>query len=111
MVDLYRTATEYLANQITITRGTAADIVAVGVYHTSDPTYVPEEADFIPAQLVEPGDPLAQGDMIDIVSLVGPASPAGAGHIELAAGEHQRWVMIKTASEVIIRKVDVVEVT
>ena len=111
MVDLYSTATEYLANAITITRGSVDDITEVGVYHTTDPSYVPEEDDFTPAQLVEPGDPLAQGSLIDVISLIGPASPVGAQHIELAPGTHQRWVLVKTAVEVIIRKVDVVEVT
>lgn len=111
MVDLYSTATEYLANAITITRGSVADITEVGVYHTANPSYVPEEDDFTPAELIEPGDPLAQGALIDILSLIGPASPAGAQHIELAAGTYQRWVLIKTVVEVIIRKVDVVEVT
>lgn len=110
MVDLYSTATEYLANQITITRGTVSDIVEVGVYHTTNPTFVPAENDFTPAELVQPGDPLAQGDMIDVISLVGPASPVGASHIELVPGTYQRWVMVKTVVEVIIRKVDVVEV-
>lgn len=111
MVDLYSTATEYLANQLTITRGSVDDILNVGVYHTTDPSYVPEEADFTPAMLIEPGNPLAQGDIIDVLSLIGPASPAGAQHIELATGMYQRWVLVKTVSEVIIRKVDVVEVT
>lgn len=111
MVDLYSTATEYLANQITITRGTASDIVSVGVYHTEDPLYVPTEADFIPAELVLPGDPLAQGDFIDVISLIGPASPPDATHIELTPGTYQRWVLVTTVVEVIIRKVDVVEVT
>jgi hypothetical protein len=111
MVDLYSTATEYLANEITIMRGSVADIMSVGVYHATDASYIPDEADFIPAELVVPGDPLAQGDTIDVVSLIGPAAPSGSSHIELTPGVYQRWVLVRTVTEVIIRKVDVVEVS
>jgi hypothetical protein len=107
MVELYSTATEFLANAITLTRGTAADITAVGVYHTLTPTEVPEESDFTEVLLVEPGDPLAEGTNLDVLSLVGPAVTAD---LVLAAGDWQRFVMVKTASETIIRKVDVVTI-
>lgn len=106
MVDLYHTATEYLANAITITRGSVTDIISVGVYHTLSPTLIPEESDFTVVTLVKPGDPLAQGTNTDVLSLVGPAD----GDVVLTAGDWQRWVLVKTSTEVIIRKVDVVEV-
>ena len=105
MVDLYSTSTEYLANALTIVRGTAADIESVGVYHTEDPDEVPADTDFTPVTLVSsPTDPLADGNNIDVLSLM------GTGALALAAGTYQRWVMVKTATETIIRKVDVVEV-
>lgn len=108
MAQLYSTATEYLANSLTFTRGTVEDILRVGVYHTLDPLEVPAELDFVTVDLVEPGDPLAQGDTVDVLSLIGPG--AGA-HLALTPGPWQRWVLVKTTTEVIIRKVDVVEVT
>lgn len=104
---LYRTATEYIANAITITRGTVADITAVGVYHNIDPTIVPAVADFKAVQLVKPGEALAEGDNVDVLSLVGPKVGA---HLSLLAGDYQRWVLVQTANEDKIRKVDVVTV-
>lgn len=109
MVNLYHTATEYLANEITLTRGTVDDIIDVGVYHTTDAAKIPEASEFQIVQLVEPGDPLAEGTKIDILSLVGPESTSP--NIVLTAGTYQRWVMVRTAVETIIRKVDVVEVS
>jgi hypothetical protein len=107
MVQLYSTATEYLANALTFSRGSAADVIEVGVYHSLNPLYVPSEADFVQVTLVEPGDPLAQGNVIDVLSLVGPGPGAD---LALAPGDWQRWVLVKTNTEVIIRKVDVVTV-
>lgn len=105
MVELYSTGTEFLANSITLTRGTAADIVSVGVYHSLNPNEVPDEADFTTVTLVEPGDPLADGNNVDVLSLIGPD-----GDLALAAGDWQRFVMVKTATETIIRKTDVVTI-
>lgn len=108
MADLYTTATEYLANALTFTRGTVDDIASVGVYHTVDVDEVPDELDFHACLLVEPGDALAEGSNIDVLSLIGPGVGA---HDTLTAGVYQRWVLIKTSTETIIRKVDTVTVT
>jgi hypothetical protein len=107
MVELYSTATEFLANAITLTRGAAAGITAVGVYHSIDPNEVPEVDDFTEVLLVEPGDPLADGSNLDVLSRVGPKVGAD---LVLAPGTYQRWVLVSTASEDVIRKVDVIEI-
>jgi len=110
MAELYRTATEYVANEITLLRGSAADIVEVGVYHDEDPNNVPAVEDFTPVALVDgtasPPDPLAENGRIDVLSLVGPRD----GDVELQPGDYQRWILIKTATEDIIRKVDVLTI-
>lgn len=107
MAELYSTATEYLANALTFTRGSVADVVSVGVYHTLDPLEVPAVADFIEVPLVQSPDPLAEGSNIDVISLIGPGVGAD---LALTAGDWQRWVLVTTATETIIRKVDVVTV-
>ena len=108
MVAVFANGTEYLANAITISRGTAASITGVGVYHNINPTTVPTVAQFTMVALVKPGDALADGNNTDVLSLVGPK--AGA-HLALTTGDWQRWVLVQTAAEDIIRKVDVVTVT
>ena len=108
MAELYSTATEYLANALTFTRGSLADVTSVGVYHTLDPLFVPADTDFTAVTVVSPSDPLGDGVNIDVVSLVGPAVGAD---LALGVGDWQRWVMVKTATETIIRKVDVVTVS
>src|SRR5690606_1593353 len=109
MAEIYRTATEYLANEIKITRGKVSDITAVGVYHSTDPSYIPSPGDFTRVTLVdgttEPPDPLAERGVGGVLSLVGPR-----GVSSLPPGDHQRWVLVQTASEDIIRRVDVVTV-
>ena len=106
-VELFSTATEYISNSLTFTRGSVNDITSVGVYHTQDPLHVPTENQFTAVLLVTPGMPLAQGAQIDVLSLIGPG--AGA-HLSLAPGDWQRWIMVKTATEVIIRRKDTVTV-
>lgn len=110
-VTLYSTATEYLANELTILRGTVADITAVGVFHSLDPNTVPPVASFDIVALVdgtaEPPGANSEAGKIDVLSLIGPK--AGADLV-LAAGDWQRFVLVQTASEDIIRKVDVIEV-
>lgn len=108
VVQLYSTATEYLSNALTFTRGSYNDVVRVGVYHTQDPLEIPTEGNFNDAQLVVPGDPLAQGDQVDVLSLIGPGPGA---HDTLSPGDWQRWVLVQTVSEVIIRRVDTVVVS
>lgn len=105
-VTIPSTGTEYAANAITITRGTVAAITGVGVFHTTNAATVPTVEQFTTVDLVQPGDPLADGQNIDVLSLIGP----DAGDVVLTAGVHQRWVLIQTATENIIRKVDTVTV-
>ena len=107
-IEIFNTATEYLSNSLTFTRGSVDDVLMVGVFHSLDPNEVPAENDFIEVTLVEPGDPLAQGNTVDVLSLVGPASVNP--NIVLTPGDYQRWVLVKTSTEIIIRKVDVVTV-
>lgn len=108
MADLFSTATEYLANELTFTRGSIEDILSVGVYHTTDPDEVPAPEDFTTVDLVGPGDPLADGNKVDVLSLIGPKD---GSHDELAPGVHHRWVYVETASEDIIRRAGTVTVT
>jgi hypothetical protein len=106
MVTIYSTGTQYLANELTLTRGSVADITYVGVYHNVNPAIVPTVAQFTQVTLVKPGDSLAEGTKIDVMSLVGPR----AGQVSLAPGDYQRWVLVKTATEDIIQPVDVVTI-
>lgn len=111
MVTLYHTGTEYVANEITLHRGDVASIVSVGVYHTTDPDEIPEVADFDTVQLVDgtsPGNPLAEDGKIDVLSLIGPK--VGADINLSTPGDYQRWVLIQTDDEDIIRRPDVLEI-
>lgn len=105
MAELFHTATEYVANQLTISRGSVEDIVTVGVYHDEDPGNIPEVGDFTAVTLVDGTGPLAEGGRIDVLSLIGPG-----GDEELVPGDYQRWVLVQTATENIIRRVDVLEI-
>lgn len=107
MVQLYHTATEYLSNTLTFKRGSVDDVTMVGVFHTQNPNLIPAASDFVPVTLTRPGDSLAQNATIDVLSLIGPG--AGADML-LAPGDWQRWVLVKTDNETIIRKVDVVTI-
>lgn len=115
MTSLYRTATEYTANEVTLTRGTASDIVSVGVAMISDPGTVPAPETFTDAIFVDgignPGDPLADG-RLDIVAKIGPGGGAvSPGHFpSLTPGDYQRWVKVVTADEIILRRPDVVTI-
>lgn len=116
---IYTTETALLANALTILRGTTADLLAVYVYF-GQPNETPTFADFTTAPtgaevtLVEAPDPLAEGDLIDVASFVGPGLDEGAvqvpaGDVAVAvAGDMQRYVAIRTASEWRIFSVDVV---
>ena len=109
MAQLYSTATEYLANELVFSRGSASDITSVGVFHTLDPSKVPTSTEFTTVTLVKDfNHPLAEGNRIDVLSLVGPGTGA---QLALAKGDWQRWVLVKTTNETIIRKVDVVTVS
>lgn len=108
-MELYAGATEYIANALTFTRGTVADITNVYVFHSLDPNASPVVADFTEVVLVSDPttDPLASGGNIDVLSLIGPGVGA---HDTLAAGDYQRFVAVKTANEFIIRKTDTITV-
>lgn len=113
-VSLYHTATEYLSNALTISRGSINDITAVGVYHDSDPGVIPDVLDFTTVVLADgtagpsgQNYELAITGEIDVVSLIGPK--AGAD-LSLTAGDYQRFVLVQTANEDIIRKVDTITV-
>lgn len=108
MVAVFANGTEYLANAITLVRGTTASITGVGVYHNINPVTVPSVAQFTMVTLVKPGDALADGNNTDVLSLIGPKVGA---HLSLTPGDWQRWVLVQTSAEDIIRKVDVVSVT
>ncbi len=105
-VTLYSTGTEYVMNEVTMLRGTIADVTSVGVFHTTSPNAVPTVAQFTTVTKVVPGDPLAEGTKNDVASRIG----ARTGAIPLAAGDWQRFVLLVTASEDLIRYVDTVTV-
>lgn len=106
-VALYSTATEFVANELTILRGSVEDVTAVGVYHSLDPNDIPAVADFTLVTLVDGTGPLAEDGKIDVLSLVGPRG----GDLALATpGDYQRWVLVSTDTEDVIRKVDVLTI-
>lgn len=106
-ITLYKSGTEYVANELTFTRGTVGNITSVGVYHTTNPSYIPIVSDFTPVTLVPGSGALAEGTKIDVLSLIGPRG----GQVNLSvAGDYQRWVLIVTATEDIIRRPDVITV-
>jgi hypothetical protein len=117
MTTLFRTATEYTANELTLTRGVEGDIVSVGVAMESNPATVPAVAAFTTVELVgpqtTPSSPLLDGTKIDVVAKIGPGGGAvSAGHFDtLTPGDYQRWVLITTADEHIIRRPDVVTIS
>lgn len=115
MTDLYRSATEYVANELTLLRGTVSDIVSVGIDMESNPATIPVVTDFTTVLLISPtttpGSPLLDGTKIDVVSKIGPGGGAvSPGHFTLVQGDYQRWVLITTADEQIIRRPDVVTI-
>lgn len=111
-LEVYSTGTEYLANQITLTRGTVGDIARVGVYHNTDPNVKPTPEQFTTVDLVNgtttPPDPLAETGKIDLLSLIGARSSEPS--LALAPGDYQRWGLVSTATEDIIRKIDTITV-
>jgi hypothetical protein len=105
-----RTGTEDTRNAITINVGTVDQIISVGLYHTLTPAgsgeAPPAPTDFTAAQLVKPGDPLADGNNLDILALIGPK----AGTIVLTPGDWQVWGYIETDRQDIIRPLDVLTI-
>lgn len=110
MAEIYHTSTEYVANTLTITRGTVDTITSVGVFHATDPSEIPAVEDFTTVLLVDgatnPEDPLAEVGKIDVLSLVGPRD----GDVTLTPGDYQRFVLVESDTESIIRRIDVLTV-
>jgi hypothetical protein len=104
-VTLVSTGTEYVANSVTLTRGDPSSITRVGVFHTTDPLHIPTPEEFTTVQIVAPTDPLGDGINTDILTLIGPR-----GDIVLAKGDYQRWILVVTADEDIIRRPDTISV-
>jgi hypothetical protein len=108
-VTLYHTGTEYTSNAITLLRGAKTDITTVGVYHNTDPTHIPLVSEFITVTLADgikvPPDALAIPGELDVVARIGPK--AGAD-VNLSAGTYQRWVLVQTATQDLIRAADTV---
>ncbi len=107
-VTQFTMATEYTANELTLKRGDVSDIVYVGVYHNINPNTKPTLAEFTEVTLVDGTGPLADGTKIDVLSLIGPK--VGADLNLSVAGDYQRWVRVSTATEDVIRKVDVITI-
>lgn len=110
MAELFHTGTEWLANTLGITRGSVSDITAVGVYHAEDPNEIPEPADFTVVRLVDgtvpDPEPLATPGLVELLSLVGPKD----GDVVLTPGDYQRYVLVQTDTEDIIRRVDILSI-
>jgi hypothetical protein len=118
---IYSTATEYIANAITLTRGSVSDIVKVGIYVNVSPNTIPAVSQFTTVTLVDGTaggtlPPLAVAGEIDVLTKVGPGS-AGPPVVppgdlaSLTPGSYQVWILIVTATEAIIRKVDTLTVS
>ena len=111
-VSLFSTATEYIANAITLARGSVSDITQVGIYVNTNPNVVPTVTQFTTVQLVDgtatPLPALAVAGEIDVLTKVGPGTTGvTAGDLAaLTAGSYQVWILVKTGSEAIIRKID-----
>ena len=106
-VTLYHGATEYIANAITLLRGAYTDITLVGIFTTTNPATIPNVADFTTVSLVNgvkvPPDPLSVPGEVDVLTLVGPR---GGQLSALTAGTYQVYILVSTATEDIIRRVD-----
>ncbi len=111
-VGLFSTATEYVANTLTITRGLVTDITLVGFYVNANPAVVPAVNQFTTVTLVngvkQPPDPNSVLGQIDVLTLIGPR---GGNITGLTTGTYQVFVLISTAVQDIIRKVDTLTIT
>lgn len=107
-VSLYHSATEYISNALTFTRGTSSDVTSVGFYATTVLNAIPLVASFTSVTLaIAPGNPLAIAGETDVVTLVGPRS----GQVNYTVpGDYQVFVLVTTATEDIIRKCDVLTI-
>lgn len=110
MVDIYRTGTEYVANEVTMLRGVVGDITSTGVYLSLDPNTVPTVAEFTAVPLVLPTDPLGEAGKNDVLTLVGPRDGDVGSPDGLPPGDYQQFILVTTAAEDIIRKTGVVTI-
>lgn len=117
-VQLYNSATEFVASAITLQRGVVSDIVSVGMYLNVTPTVIPTVGQFTTVLLKDgtatpPLDPLAVPGIIDILAKIGPGGGAvTAGHFPtLTPGDYQCWTLVTTASEHAIRRPGVITIT
>jgi hypothetical protein len=120
---IFANATEYIANAITLTRGQVSDITGVGIYASLNPNTIPTVSQFTIVTLVDgtqsPVPPLGVPGEIDVLTKVGPgaaaAPPSSAvppGDLStLTTGSYQIFILIRTAAEAIIRKVDTLTIT
>ena len=113
---IFASATEYIANAISLTRGKVSDIVKVGIYVNTNPNTIPTVANFTTVTLVDGTagtlPPLGVPGEIDVLTKVGPGGgTVPPGDLTLAAGSYQIWILVVTSSEQIIRKVDTPTVT
>ena len=119
---LFANATEYIANAITLSRGKVTDIKSVGIYVNTNANIIPTVTQFTTVQLVDgtgipPLPPLAVAGEIDVVTKVGPGGTVAgttvpAGDLAtLTPGSYQVWILIVTASEAIVRKIDTLTLT
>lgn len=113
-VTLYRTATEYIAVPITLSRGKVSDISSVGMFLDSTLAVIPAVNQFTTVTLVDgtqvPVPPLGVAGEIDVLALVGPG--AGSNFPSLTQNTaYQIWVLITTNTETIIRKGDTLNIT
>lgn len=106
MPSIYRTGTEYTSNTLTLARGSLSDVESVGVYHSTAPNEVPDLIDFTTVQVVTETDPLGSPGTLQIITKVGPRG----GDVTLTQGVYQRYVLVVTANEDIIRRVDTLEI-
>ena len=109
-VTLYSTGTEYTSNAITLTRGTVADITSVGVYHNVNPSTVPTIVSFTTCTLADGTDSGSAHYALAVQGEIDVIGPKIGADLALAAGTWQRWILVRTAAEDIIRKVDTITV-
>lgn len=109
---IYVSGTVYLANEVTMVRGTPADVLEVLVYHDTDANVVPTYAEMTEVQWITTG-PLQEDSKNDVLSKMGPgvAALVDPGEVDLQTpGDYQRWVGIRTADEFVPVPIDTVTV-
>lgn len=114
---IFSTATEFIFNAITLGRGKVSDIVSVGIYVNTNPNTIPTVGQFTAVTLVDgtatPLPDMAVKGEIDVQTKIGAGGGAiPAGDLStLTTGDYQVWILVVTASENIIRKVDTLTIS